>query len=388
LTSYLTANPNSDYVPGAEGYFYSFLTPREWDANANFLALVASYESPTGRTYFWVTTTLATWGQYTDLMKDVVTVIESYPTGVWPVNALTAISCSGTTVTATTTTAHGVSVGQWFSILGCTPAGYNGTFQAQLGTTGNTLVYTVLATVGTETALGVLEANLYANTGVSPSGLEFSAAAFMQHSLSYRPSTTNKVTPFAFGFIYGVTPFPTRGNAALIAQLKAGSIGYVGTGAEGGISGTIILWGETMDGNDFTYWYSVDWVQINLDINTANAVINGSNDPINPLYYNQPGINRLQGVGVSTMTQGITYGLVNGDVVATQLDGPVLDANLDAGLYTGNTVVNAVPFITYSLENPSAYKERSYAGLSTIYVPQVGFINIQYTVVVTELIAL
>jgi len=74
-------------------------------------------------------------------------------------------------------------------------------------------------------------------------------------------------------------------------------------------------------------------------------------------------------------------------VVQTSLDGPVLDANIDSGAYTDMTVVNAVPFVTYSLENPTDYKARRYAGMSVVYMPQNGFSHIVYNVAVTELIA-
>ncbi|MXE01577.1 hypothetical protein FQZ98_27505, partial [Escherichia coli] len=88
-------------------------------------------------------------------------------------------------------------------------------------------------------------------------------------------------------------------------------INYVDTGAEGGISNTILVKGVTSDGNDMTYWYSVDWVQINVDMQLANTVINGSNNPINPLYYNQDGIDRLQQVAQAVFNTGVSYGLVN-----------------------------------------------------------------------------
>jgi len=385
LGAYMTANPNSNYTPGAEGYFYSYLVPRGWNANVNFTTLAQSYESPTSKTYFFVTTTLATWQVYTPLQKCIIALIESPVYDVYPANSLTAISYSGGNVTATTTTAHGVSVGAYFTIAGCLPNGYNGTFLALPGTSGTTLVYAVPAALGTETQLGVLQANLYSNAGITST--EFSLAAPFWVSLHYAPSTTNRVTPFAFAFVYGVTPFPTQGQSSLLSVLKNANINVIGTGAEGGISNTILLWGVTLDGNDFTYWYSVDWVQITLDLNTSNAVINGSNNPINPLYYNQPGIDTLQAVAASTMSQGITYGLVLGTVTQTALDGPVLDANIDLGMYADQTVVNAVPFVPYSIENPSDYKIGRYAGLAVIYMPMRGFIQIVYNVLVTELIA-
>src|SRR6185437_5915037 len=76
LTSYLTAFPNTSYRPGYQGYFYIYLVPRSWDGNAAYLSLVANYENPTARTYFWTTTTLSSYTDYTALMKSVLTMIE------------------------------------------------------------------------------------------------------------------------------------------------------------------------------------------------------------------------------------------------------------------------------------------------------------------------
>ena len=156
---------------------------------------------------------------------------------------------------------------------------------------------------------------------------------------------------------------------------------------QGGISNTILLYGTTMDGRDFTYWYAVDWVQINLALNATNAIINGSNNPINPLYYNQPGIDVLSQVGASTMSSGVTFGMVLGNVIQTALDGPVLDANINNEDYADLTVVNAVPFVTYSIENPSDYKIGLYAGLAVIFTPARGFEHVIFNVNVTDFVA-
>jgi hypothetical protein len=386
LSSYLAMFPNTSYTPGAQGFFYIYLVPRSWDANAAFLSLVVQFESPTARTYFWTTTTLATFSQYTPQMKSVLAMIENPVFDVYPANALTALTASGTTVTATTATAHGVSAGAWFQLAGIVPAGYNGFWLAQPGTTGSTLVFDVLTPLGAETTLGTLVASLYASSGTAEE--EFSLAAPMQTVLNLNPSSVNRVTQLNYAFLFGVTPFISQGTNSLTTTIENDFVNLVGTGAEGGISQALITPGTTMDGNDFSsFWYSVDWVQINVDINVANAVINGSNNPINPLYYNQAGINALQAVIASTMNTGISFGLVNGTVVQTALDGPTLDANIDAGLYVGMTVVNAVPFITYSEENPGDYKIGRYAGFSIIYVPQLGFSHIVVDVLVEELIA-
>jgi hypothetical protein len=155
-----------------------------------------------------------------------------------------------------------------------------------------------------------------------------------------------------------------------------------GTGAEGGISNTILLWGTTMDGNDATFWYSVDWVQINSDLRVSNAVINGSNNPLAPLDYNQDGINVLQQVELGVMSDAITFGLATGTVVMTELSPSDLAVAIEDGAFTGLLDVNAVPFIPYSLANPGDYKIGRYAGLSAR-----GFTAIVININVSQFIA-
>jgi hypothetical protein len=191
-------------------------------------------------------------------------------------------------------------------------------------------------------------------------GTEFSMAALFWVTLNYNPSPINLVTPTAFSFVVGVTPYPTAGNAALRATLKAAFVNLIVQAAEGGISNTAIFWGTTQDGHDFTYWYSVDWVQINIDLNLSNEIINGSNNPQNPLYYDQNGINRLQAKAQATMNSGVAFGLVLPPVTVT-----------------------AVPFATYVRDNPGDYPAGVYNGLAVTYTPQRGFTNITFNVDVT-----
>lgn len=190
---------------------------------------------------------------------------------------------------------------------------------------------------------------------------EFSLAGPLYKALSYNPSNTNKVAPFAFQFLSGVTAF--TGSKATQQLLRTANCNYVGTGAEGGISNKLILWGVTADGRDYTYWYSVDWVQININLSLSNAIINGSNNPINPLYYNQAGINTLQKVAQGTVNSGIAFGLV-----------------------LAPATVQAVPFITYVTDNPSDYSIGKYAGLSLTYTPARGFTQIIFNVNVTDFV--
>src|SRR6185437_936652 len=356
-----------------------------WDGDASFISLIKQFEAPSAKTYFFVTTTLATYTKYTSLMKDVISEIEAPAYGPWPSNALSYLAATGTTATAITTTPHQVSVGDWFQLSGNLPAGYNGWFEAALGTSGETLVWQLPSAQGAETALGTLLSQPYQSDGIGST--EFSLATAFWVWLNYNPKSSNKVTPFAFSFLFGATAFPTQGNGSLLTTLKAAFTNVVGTGAEGGISDLIQLWGTTQDGNDATYWYSVDWVQINLDLNLANAVINGSNDPVNPLYYNQDGINRLQDVAAQTMSTAITNGLAFGTLTKTELSASDFNDALNAGTFAGQVVVNAEPFIAYNSENPNDYSEGIYDGISVVYTPSRGFTQIVVNLVVQNFVA-
>ena len=300
LTNFIANNPGQGSAPS---FFYAYLVPRNWDSIASFLTLLGSYETTTSKTYFFITSTIANYGNYTATMKCAKVWVEA-PTV--PVSA----------------------------------------------------------------------------------PLEFDAAADFFNCLSVNPSSTNKVTPNAFDFLDGVTPYPQPGNGPTLVALKAASINYVGTGAEGGLSDNLVLFGTTKDGNDFlSYWFSVDWVQINLDLNVTNAVINGSNSKVNPLYYNQQGINRLQRVAASTMSTGIANGSVFGTILQTQLDPATLVQNYDNGLYAGYAVINAQPFISYNQANPNDYALGKYNGLTAIYTPQLGFKAIVFNVLVSNFVA-
>lgn len=300
----------------------------------------------------------------------------------------TLVASTSGTATAATTTAHGVLPGQTFAIVGSVASivssGYNGTFTALPGTTASTILYSLTVNPGTESVPGALRASYTASAGIAAG--EFSAAAPFYAMLNYKPSTTNKVTPTAYSFLFGVTPFPTSGNGAVLQLLQDAAVNVVGTGAAGGISNAILIQGQTKDGRDFTYWYSVDWAQINIARDITAAIINGSNNPLNPLYYDQNGINRLSQVAAGTLSRGLTYGLVLGAVTQTQLDGTDFDTALDAGTYNNQSVINAIPFVPYSTENPGDYKIGQYDGLSAVYTPARGFLHIVFVINVTDFI--
>ena len=373
LSTWIANNPN---------IFYSYLVPRYWDGVPSFLAMLGNFNATNSKTYFFITSTLSTWMLYTTLMKCAVVMVEAPSYGVWPANALTSLSWNAGVVTALTTTNHGVMPGQYFSIAGASPGGYNGTFLAQPGTGTDTLVYNLAANPGVETALGTLLASQYSSAGIPST--EFSIASEFRTTLNYAPSSTNKVTPLNYAFEFGVTPFPTQGNSAIITQMLDAGINLIGTGAQGGISATLILGGTTMDGNPFKYWYSIDWAQINLQRNVTAALINGANNPQNPVDYNQPGINTLQQTAVTTMSTGISNGLVLNPIKQTTLSAADLQAAIDVGAFDGYTLVNADPFGAYLEENPNDYQSGTYNGLAVDYTPLRGFENITINVTVSN----
>lgn len=287
LDAFITASPQ---------FFYAYLVPRSWDADSDFTDLAAEFEAPNAKTYFYVTTTAATYTTYTDLQKCIEWTLEA------PVLPLT----------------------------------------------------------------------------------EFTNASLFYRLLNYKPSSTNRVAPFEYGFVFGVTPYPQTGNASLLTSVKAAGGSYIAQGSEGGISNLIIIGGNYADGNPINYWYSIDWVQINIDLNVSNAIINGSNNPVNPLYYNQDGINRLQGVAANTMGSGITFGLVLDPVTQAQLNTADLTTALDQGIYDNQTLVNAVPFVDYTAANPGDYKIGQYNGFSILYEPLRGFDQVLFNVTVAN----
>lgn len=215
---------------------------------------------------------------------------------------------------------------------------------------------------------------------------EFSMAAAFQSSLSNDPGSSNMVPPMAFRFMYGVTEYPVENNGTLLKTLQDNHINYIGSSAEGGLSNKMLVAGHMLDGNPFNYWYAVAWAAINLELDLANEVINGSNTTTNPLYYDQNGIDRLQNRALKTLRNGISYGLILGRVIGTKLIQSDFNTEYEKGSYAGNAVINAVPFANYSSLNPSDYQEGKYNGLSAVITPRRGFESITFNLNVTNFV--
>jgi|SRR6516225_1519601 len=254
----------SAYLQNPTIRFYSYLIPKAWDTESSAPTLFQQYDNPTAATYFYVTTTAATYAPWTAI-----------PT------------------------------------------------KAQA---------------------------LYLQAPNAPA-TEFSAASAFYATLSADPGPVSLVAPLSFRYVFGVTPYDSL-TPSQITTFKAAGLNWIGTGAEGGISNTLIVNGQMGDLNPWNYWYAVDWMVINEDLALSGAVINGSNNPTNPLYFNQDGINRLQKVAQSVVDNGIAFGLV---------------------LNSPKPTVTAVPFATYVAEHPGDYAIGKYAGLALSMTPARGF---------------
>lgn len=196
--------------------------------------------------------------------------------------------------------------------------------------------------------------SIYANV-VSPTAAstEFQTSVPFYQWLNNNPSTANQLAPMAFRYAYGVTPWAQMGNQTTITNILSAYGNLIGTGAEGGISSACIFKGTLMDGQQASWWYGIDWIQIQVKQALAAAIINGSNSNP-PLLYDQAGINFLQKVAQQVASSAVTFGCAL------------------------SAVVTAVPFGTYTTNSPNDYNAGIYNGLSCTAVGQNGFLSITF----------
>ena len=264
------------------------------------------------------------------------------------------------------------------------------TFIAFVGTFGTLTSKTYFAITTTSGQFAAYANKKAAFTMIEAPGIpvtEFTIGAPLYKALNYKPTATNKVTPFCYSDLFGVTQYPQPNNTTNINTWLAAFTNLVLNGAEGGLTDTILRNGTMMDGKDFTYWYAVDWLQINVDRDVSAAVINGSNNPQNPLYYNQAGIDRLQAVIVNTITRGVQAGMILGAPVQVSMSPSEFAAAIAAGTFAVQTPINAWNFRDYSIANPNDFAQGLYTGFSIAFTPNRGFSQIIISVNVSNFVA-
>jgi len=273
----------------------------------------------------------------------------------------------------------------WVLLLGFDSESTLPAFLSQYEALNALVTFYVPCTTSTYASIAATNAREAMATIQSPgaAATEMDVAAYAQFLTAFRPSPTNRLPPSQYTYTYGTTAYSPITNA-MMDTLVADNINFISTGAEGGISNTILIKGAMLDGTPANVKYAIDWVQIQLDLALSNAVINGSNNTLNPLYYNQEGINSLQAVARTVAIQAISSGLALGTVNLVQLDPTVFANNVANGLYAGQFVINAVPFNLYVAQNPSNYAQGIYGGFQASFVPQYGFTQIVFNLNATQ----
>ena len=181
---------------------------------------------------------------------------------------------------------------------------------------------------------------------------EQTAAPFWQW-LNNNPSPANVLAPMAYRYGYGVTPWPQQGNASSIQSVLSAFGNLILTGAQGGINTAMLSKGTTMDGSQASFWYGVDYFQIQVATALSAVVIEGSNTQP-PLLYNQAGINTLLATAEQIASNAVAYGCAE------------------------SVTVTAVPFATYIAANPTNYANGIYNGLSATFTGQSGFLTLTF----------
>lgn len=188
---------------------------------------------------------------------------------------------------------------------------------------------------------------------------EHLASAVAAQFCSARPSGLNRLAPMSFRQLVGITPWPEAGHGPLFAELKRNNISFAGTANEGGVEGSILFWGNFSNGDTMSGWYGADWCSINLELQLANAIIEGSQPGIRPLIYSQEGINRLTARAQQTLESAVT----NGCILA-------------------NYTLDSTDFGTYITAQPSDYTTGSYNGLAATVVPVRGFTSLTFNLAI------
>jgi hypothetical protein len=159
-----------------------------------------------------------------------------------------------------------------------------------------------------------------------------------------------------------VTPWSQVGNQTSINTILTNYGNLILTGAEGGISTACVFKGTTMDGEQAAWWYGIDWFRIQVKQALAAAIINGSNSNP-PLLYDQNGINTLLAVAQNVANSAVKFGCAL------------------------SAVVTAVPFATYTTDNPNDYNAGIYNGFAATVVGQNAFLTLTFNLDATQFVA-
>ncbi|WP_257757914.1 hypothetical protein [Burkholderia glumae] len=341
LQTWITANP---------GIFYAYLVPAAWDFSKDEVGSViisnggSGYTSAPTVTFAAPTSGVTATGTAIVQNGKVVSVTITNPGSGYTAAPTVSFSGGGGTGPAATSnlaSAMSILAGQYSSPTGKT--------------------YFFVSTIASNLPNYAMLKSVFA---VVPSPLapssEFTAAAFFYQWLANQPGAANKLAPMAYRYLFGVTPWPTQGYNSQINSILSAYGNIVLTGAEGGISTACIFKGTLMSGDQASWWYGIDWFQIQSKQALAAAVINGSNSNP-PLLYDQPGINTLESVAENTGSSAVSFGCAQ------------------------SVSITATSFQQYTTQNPGDYAAGIYNGLAATVVGQNGFLTITFNIDAVQL---
>ena len=344
LQAWITANP---------GVFYAYLCPAAWGSSIDEVGSIVITNGGSGYTVAPAVTISAPSSGVTAtavavVQNGVVVSINITEAGSGYTSTPTvtiAAPSSGTTATGTANLASAIN-----------------TLAAQYSSPSGKTYFFVESIAADLPAFATNKAVFAVTKSPTSLSTEFQTAAFFYDWLVNKPSSSNKLAPMAYRYLYAVTPWVQAGNSAAINSILTNYGNLVGTGAEGGISNAISFKGTLMDGTQASWWYGVDWFQIQVKQALAAAVINGSNSNP-PLLYDQDGINYLLKVAQQVGQNAVTFGCAL------------------------SVEITAVPFFQYQQENPSSYNAGYYGGFAATIVGQNGFLTLTFNLEAVQFVA-
>lgn len=160
------------------------------------------------------------------------------------------------------------------------------------------------------------------------------AAAFGAAASYGNFSTSNQMTPLRCTFVENQTEYDVSSTLSTLAQTY--NLNWIDSSLNtAGFDAQIIANGVFGNGKNFSYWYGIDWCQENLPLALNAALINGANDPSNPLFYNQNGIDRLKSVIVGVLNEALSYSLISDYSVTATAFSDLSDSVVASGIYSG-----------------------------------------------------
>ncbi len=166
-------------------------------------------------------------------------------------NSTTAATGNGTTATITTTGAHGLSIGDFITVAGVTPTGYNGTFYITAVPTSTQISY-ANATTGAQTISGTV--TFAPQVSITPrsartAGLVIRGAASQSNSLQQWQNSSGTVLA---SINNGGSLTLANSGANGIGGLSAGVMWYIVSGSSG--YRPLVVQAATSQTGDLTAW--------------------------------------------------------------------------------------------------------------------------------------